>query len=147
MSLKDDLKKSLVEAAKARDQIRLDAIRSVQSAIRYKEIEKKADLTDPDILSVIASLCKQRRESIEQFKSGGRDDLVQKETKELGILEKFLPAQLSRDEVQKVLQKVIAEVGAKSAAEMGQVMKAAMKELAGRADGKMVNEVVRSLLK
>lgn len=146
-SLREELKKSLVEAAKARDQVRLDTIRAVQSAIRYKEIDKKGELTDPEILSVIGTLCKQRRESIEQYTQGGRADLAEKESRELSILEKFLPAQLSRPEIEKIVGEVIAQTGASGAAAMGQVMKEAMKRLAGQADGKIVNEVVRSLLK
>lgn len=150
MSLREELKKSLVESAKAKDQVRLDTIRGVQSAIRYKEIDKKGELADNEILSVIQTLCKQRRESIEQYKSGGRTDLADKEARELGILEKFLekflPAQLSREHVEKIAKEVIGETGAKGAADMGRVMKEAMKRMAGQADGKLVSEVVKSLL-
>lgn len=147
MSLKDDLKGALVEAAKARDQVRLDTVRSVQSAIRYKEIEKRGELTDPEILSVIQSLCKQRRESVEQFRKGGREELADKESRELEILGKYLPAQFSREEIEKTVAKVVADLGVSGASAMGQVMKEAMKQLAGQADGKIVNEIVRSLLK
>ena len=147
MSLRDDLKRSLVEAAKARDQLRLDTIRSIQSAVRYKEIEKRGELTEPEILSVIQTLCKQHRESIEQFKKGGREDLASKEATELGILGKYLPVQLSREEIDKVVKQVITETGAQGAGELGRVMKEVMKQLAGKADGKVVNEAVRSLLK
>lgn len=147
MPLKDELKKSLVEAAKAKDQLRLDAIRSIQSAIHYKEIEKRGELTEAEQLAVIGTLCKQRRESIDQFQKGGRTDLVKKETLELEILQKFLPEQLPRTEVEKIVQKAIGDVGANGAGAIGPVMKAVMKEIAGRADGKMVNEVVRALLK
>lgn len=140
------MKKSLVEAAKAKDQVRLDTVRAVQSAIRYREIEKKGELAEPEILAVISSLCKQHRESIDQFQKGGRPDLVAKETRELEILQAYLPAQLSRDQVEQVVRKVIEGTGAKGAGDMGRVMKAAMTELAGKADGRLVNEVVRSLL-
>lgn len=146
MSLKDDLKKSLVEATKSRDQVRLDSIRSVQSAIHYKEIEKKGDLSDPEVLSVIASLCKQRRESIDQFQKGGRADLVAKETRELEILQKFLPAPLSRAEVEGAIRKIIADLGAKGTEDLGRVMKVATKELAGKADGRLMSEVTRQCL-
>jgi uncharacterized protein YqeY len=145
--LRDEFKKALVEAAKARDQVRLDTIRAVQSAVRYKEIEKKGTLTDPEILSVIGTLCKQRRESIEQFRNGGRAELADKEARELSILEKFLPAQLSKDEVEKVVAQVIKDLGASGASAMGNVMKETMKRLAGQADGKLVNEIVRTQLK
>lgn len=146
MSLREELKKSLIESAKAKDQVRLDTIRGVQSAIRYKEIDKKGELADNEILSVIQTLCKQRRESIEQYKGGGRTDLADKEARELGILEKFLPAQLSREHVEKIAKEVIGETGAKGATDMGRVMKEAMKRMAGQADGKLVSEVVKSLL-
>ena len=147
MPLKDDLKKSLVEAAKAKDQVWLDTIRSIQSAVRYKEIEKKGELVEAEILSVIASLCKQRRESVEQFQKGGRQDLADKETRELSLLQKFLPAQLSREEIEKVVRRVVGEIGGHlGIADMGRVMKAVMKDLAGKADGREINEVVRSVL-
>jgi len=146
MSIRDDLKASLVESAKARDQVRLDTIRGVQSAVRYKEIDKKAELTDTEILSVIQILCKQRRESIEQYTKGGRADLADKETRELQILEKFLPAQLSREDIEKVAKAVVEELGAKGPADMGRVMKESVKRMAGQADGKIVSEVVKALL-
>ena len=146
-SLREELKKSLVEAAKAKDQLRLDAVRSVQSAIRYKEIEKRSELADAEILSVIGTLCKQRRESIDQFKKGGRQDLADKESKELAVLEKFLPAQLSKEEIEKTVAKAISDLGVSGPSAMGQVMKEAMARMAGQADGKVVNEIVRSLLK
>lgn len=147
MSLRDDLKKSLVEAAKAKDQVLLDTVRSIQSAIKYKEIEKRTELSEPEMLAAIATLCKQRRESIDQFQKGGRADLVAKETRELEILQRYLPAQLSRDEAEKAVLRAIEATGAKGPADMGRVMKAAMAELTGKADGKIVNEIVRSILK
>lgn len=147
MPLKEELKRSLVEAAKARDQVLLDTIRQVQSAIHYKEIENRKELTDTEMLSVIGTLCKQRRESIAQFEKGGRSDLVAKESRELQILQKFLPAQFSREEVEKVIQKIVGDLGAKGPADLGRVMKTAMKELAGKADGKVVSEVASSLLR
>jgi len=147
VSLREEFKKSLIEAAKARDQVRLDTIRAIQSAVKYKEIEKRGELTDAEVLSVIGTLCKQRRESIDQFQKGGRQELVDKESRELSILEKFLPAQLSREEVEKVVAAVIAETGVSGASALGNVMKEAMKRFAGQADGKLVNEIVRSLLK
>lgn len=146
MSLKDDLKKSMLDAARARDQVLLDTIRSVNSAIHYKEIDKRGTLTETEIISVIASLCKQRRESIEQFQKGGRQDLADKESRELGILEKFLPPRLSREDVQKTVEKIIGELGATSKKDMGRVIKAAMEKLSGAADGSTVSEITRSLL-
>ena len=146
MSLKEDLKKSLVEAAKAKDQVWLDSIRSVQSAIHYKEIEKKGEISDAEGISVIASLCKQRRESIDQFQKGGRPDLVAKETRELEILKKYLPAELSREELEKAIRQIISDLGAAGTGDLGRVMKAATRSLAGQADGRLMSEVARSLL-
>ncbi len=147
MSLKDELKKTLVESAKARDQVMLDTVRSIQSAIKYKEIDKKGELTEAEQLAVIQTLCKQRREAIEQFQKGGRQDLSEKETRELSILQKFLPQQLSREELEVLVKKAIAESGAKGPADMGKVMKLVMKAVVGRSDGNQVSDVVKSLLK
>ena len=147
MTLREELKQALVTAAKAKDQVWLDTIRSVQSAIRYKEIEKRGELTDAEIQSVISSLCKQHRESIDQFQKGGREDLVKKEQRELEMLQKYLPAQLSRADVEKIIQKVIDEIKPAGPQDLGRVMKGAMKDLSSKADGALVSEIVRSLLK
>ncbi len=146
MAIRDDLKKTLVEAAKAKDQVLLDTIRAVQSAIRYKEIDKKLQLTDTEVFSVIQTLCKQRRESVEQYRQGGRNDLADKETRELDILQKMLPAQASTEEVEAAVRKAIAEVGAKGPQDMGKVMKPVLAALAGKVDGKVVSELVKKLL-
>ena len=146
MPLKEDLKKAMLDATRARDQVLLDTVRSVHSAICYKEIDKRSPLTEPEIISVIAILCKQRRESIEQFQKGGRQDLADKEFRELGILEKFLPPQLPREEIKTIIEKIIGELGATSKKDMGRVIKAAMEKLAGAADGSTVSEIARSLL-
>ena len=147
MPIKEDLKKALVEAAKARDQVLLDTLRSVQSAIKYKEIEKRGELTEVETFAVISTLCKQRRESVEQFQKGGRVELAAKESRELEILQKLLPAQASQEDIEKVVKKLIVETGAQGAKDMGRVIKAVMAELAGKADGKLVSDLVRSLLK
>lgn len=146
MSVRDELKKNLIEAAKAKDQVLLDTVRAIQSAIRYKEIDKKGELSETEVFSVIQTLAKQRRESIDQFKQGGREDLAAKEARELEILIRFLPAQLSSSEVQSVVQKHVKELGAQGQKDMGRVIKAVMQELAGKADGKMVSDVVKSIL-
>lgn len=147
MTILEGLKKASVEAAKAKDQVKLDTIRMASSAIHYREIEKRKPLDDAEILSVFSSLAKQRRESIEQFEKGGRLDLVAKEKRELEILLAFLPPQLAREQVMEKARQVIGELGAKSAQDMGKVMKALMKELAGQADGAVVGSVVKELLK
>ena len=146
MSLKDELKKSLVEAAKAREQLRLDTIRSVQSAVRYKEIDKKGELTDAEILAVIGTLCKQHRDSIEQFQKGGRADLAEKETKELNILKKYLPAEMDEATLRNFVSESIKESQATSIKDMGKVMKVVMEKVQGRADNKTVSELVKDVL-
>lgn len=147
MALRDELKKSLVEAAKAKDQVLLDTVRAIQSSIRYKEIDKKGELSETEIFSVIQTLAKQRRESIEQFRQGGREDLAAKEARELEILTRFLPAQLSSAEVEAVVRKHVQDLGAQGPKDMGRVIKAVMQELAGKADGRLVSDIAKSILK
>jgi len=146
MSLSDRLTEEMKGAMKARDDLRLSAIRQVRSAVKNREIELKHELDDPGICEVIASLVKQRRDSIRLFQEGGRVDLVEKEEKELGILCEFLPAQLGRAELEELVAKVIAECGAQGGKDMGKVMKSLAPHVAGRADGKVVAEVVREKL-
>lgn len=146
MTLLEGLKKAQIEAAKAKDALRLSTLRLLSSAIQYREIEKRASLQETEIVGVIQTLCKQRREAIEQFEKGGRTDLVAKEKKELAILTEFLPPQLSREEVLAKARDVIRETGAQSQKEMGKVMKLLMEKLAGHADGSLVSSVVKELL-
>ncbi len=147
MNISDGLKKAAVEAAKARDQVKLDTVRMASSAIHYREIEKRSPLEEAEGMSVSFPLCKQRKEAMEQFEKGGRADLVAKEKRELEILLSFLPPQLSRDEIAAKARQVIEAVGAKSRQDMGKVIKVLMKELAGKADGAMVSSVIGELLK
>ncbi|HTP66482.1 MAG TPA: GatB/YqeY domain-containing protein [Geobacteraceae bacterium] len=146
MSLRDRLTEEMKGAMKARNDLRLSAIRLVRSAVRNREIEQKHELDDKGICEVIGSLVKQRRESIGLFRQAGRDDLAEKEEKELQVLFDFLPPQLSRPELEELVQKAIAECGAGGIKEMGKVMKALTPHVAGRADGKTVAEVVREKL-
>ena len=133
-------------AMKARDDLRLSAIRMIRSAIKNREIDIRHELDDREICEVIASLVKQRRESIRLFGQAGRRDLEEKEAKELSILLGFLPPQLERTELEELVARVIAECGAQGSKEMGKVMKALAPHVAGRADGKVVSEVVREKL-
>ncbi|MDY0094271.1 MAG: GatB/YqeY domain-containing protein, partial [Candidatus Vecturithrix sp.] len=146
MSLKDQLTQDMKIAMKQKDQIRLSIIRLVRSAIKNREIELGKELEDDDVLKVMATLVKQHKDSIEQFEKGGRIDLVEKEQAELDILETYLPKQLTEAELSALVQETIQEVGATSAKEIGKVMKALMPKLQGRADGKLVNQLVRDLL-
>lgn len=145
-NIREGLKQAMTDAAKGRDQVRLDTVRMVVSAIRYKEIEKKGLLENDELLRLISSLCKQRRESIEQFLKGGRQDLVDKETREIQILESFLPKQLAPTEVETLVKRVIGALGAAGPKDMGRVMKVVVSQVAGQADGKVVSDIVKKLL-
>jgi uncharacterized protein YqeY len=132
---------------KAKDAPRLSALRMLKAAIMNKGIEKGHDLDDAEVLQVVSSLVKQRRDSIEQFEKGGRTDLVAKETGEIKVLEQYLPPAASAADIEAAVAAAIAETGASSPKDMGKVMKAVMPMLAGKnADGKTVNEIVRRKL-
>lgn len=146
MALREKLTGEMKEAMKAREELRLSVIRLIRSAVKNRDIELKRELNDQEIVEVIASLVKQRRESIRLFSEAGRTDLVEKEEKELTVLLGFLPRQLSREEVAALVEKIIAESGAQGAKDMGKVMKALMPHVAGRSDGKMVSDLVKEKL-
>ena len=131
---------------KAKDGNRVSVLRFLLSAIQNREIEKKDALDDDEVLAEITSSAKRRRESMEAFKEGGRRDLVEKEEAELAILQEYLPEQLSPGEIRKVVQEVAEAVGATSTSDLGKVMKELMPKLRGKADGKLVNEIVREVL-
>jgi len=146
MGLKEKLMEDMKAALKARDRERLSVIRMLQSLIKNAEIEKRGELTDEEIVSLLMKYAKQRRESIELYEKGGRQDLVEREKRELQIVESYLPRQMSEDEVRELVRKVIEEVGATSPRDIGKVMQAVMPRVKGRADGSMVNRIVRELL-
>lgn len=143
--LQDQLKQSML----ARDELRTSVLRLLLSAVNYYEIQKGGagyEASDEDVLSVIQKEVKQRRDSIEQFKAGGRQDLVDKETKELEILQTYLPAQMSEEEIQTLVKQVISETGAKTMQDMGKVMAALMPKVKGKADGSLVSQIVKDEL-
>ncbi|MDA8430096.1 MAG: GatB/YqeY domain-containing protein [Geobacteraceae bacterium] len=146
MSLKDQLNESMKTAMKARDNLRLSAVRMVRSTIKNREIDSKVELDDQGIIEVISTLVKQRRESIRMYREGNRPDLVEKEESELAILQEFLPAQLSAAEISALIDRAIAETGAQSARDMGKVMKVLAPLTAGKADGKTVSDAVKQKL-
>lgn len=147
MEIRQKLMADLKSAMLAKEQAKVDAIRFLQSAIKYKEVELRPNaISNDDVLGVVKKLVKQRKESIDQFQAAGRQDLVDKEKNELTILETYLPAQLSREDVEKVVTAAIASVGAKSIKEMGAVMKEVLAKTGGAADNKLVSELVRSKL-
>ena len=146
VSLKQKLAEDLKQALRNDDKVRRSVIRLVMSAIRNAEISRQADLTEPDILGVIAKEVKQRRESIEAFKQGNRQDLVAQEEAEMAVLEEYLPQQMTRDEIIAEARRVIAEVGAQGPGDKGKVMPKLIPQLKGRADGREINEIVTELL-
>jgi uncharacterized protein YqeY len=147
MALKDRITEDIAAAMRARDQARLAPLRMAKAALMNREVEKGRGLEEAEAQQVIASLIKQRRDSIEQFRKGGREDLASKETAEIGTLEAYLPPPLDPAEIDGAVDAAIAETNAASPKDMGRVMKAAMARLAGRGvDGKAVNELVRRKL-
>ena len=147
MTLAAQINADLTAAMKAKDAPRLSALRMLKAAVMNKEVEKARALDDAEVLQVVASLVKQRRDSIEQFTTAGRHDLVAKETGEVTVLERYLPPAASPEQIEAAVAEAIAESGASSPKDMGKVMKAVMPKLAGRnADGKTVNEAVRRAL-
>jgi uncharacterized protein YqeY len=146
MSLKEQLKTELKEAMKAKDVAARDNIRAINTAIKQIEVDERRDVPDEEILKIIQKLVKQREDAMTQFKEAGRDDLYEKEKSEADFMKKYLPAQLSDEELESAMKEIIAEVGATSMKEMGKIMGVATKKLANTADGKRVNEMVKKLL-
>lgn len=134
------------KAAKERNSLALSALRMALAAIRNKEIEVREEIGDETVLKVLATMVKQRRESIDLYRRGERDDLAGKEEAEIAVLEVYLPSPLADVEVESLAREAVAAVGASSPADMGRVMKELMPKVAGRADGKTVNGIVRRLL-
>src|SRR6478609_10221732 len=147
MSLSEKIQKDLVEAMKSKEELRLSVIRMIKSAITYKETEKLRKLDDAESIQLLQTLVKQRKESIDQFTKGNRTDLAAKETKELAIIESYLPAGASDAEMDAAITKAIAETSATSIKQMGAVVKAAKTALEGKTvDGKALSDRVRSRL-
>ena len=146
MSLKDKLTEDLKQAMRQGDEQRRSTLRLVMAAIKNAEIEKRRELEEGELLAIIAKEAKQRRESMAEFERGGRQDLVDREEAELQILLAYLPEQLSREEIEAQARQIIEEVGATSPAQMGQVMRQLMPLMQGKADGKLVSQVVKELL-
>ena len=147
--LQQHIKDQIKQAMLARDQVRLDTLRGVLAGFTNELVAKKRklseELSDEDCLTVIGRLVKQRKDSIEQFKKGGREDLVREEEAQLKILETYLPEMMSREEIEKITKAKKEELGIVDKSKQGQLMSALMKELKGKADGIIVKEVVDSL--
>lgn len=144
--IKERLAHDLKDALRAKDQLRLLTIRSVMAALTNREKETGAPVTDDDALAVLTKQAKQRRDAIAQFEAADRDDLAQRERDELVLIEQYLPAQLSDDDIRRVVQDIITRTGATTKKDLGRVMGEAMRELKGQADGNRVREATSGLL-
>ena len=149
MGLSDQIQKDMVEAMRSRDELRLSTLRMVKSAIKNKEIDKRAPLDDKEAQQVLSTLIKQRRDSIEQFQKGGRQDLADKEAAEIKLIEAYQPKAMGEEEIAAVVKGTIAEMGSPTMKDMGTVMKNTMAKLqatGARVEGKTVSEIVKKQL-
>ena len=149
MALKDKISEDLKAAMKSGDKTRLETLRSMRAALMEKEIERRGSgkpVSPEDEIGVLTSAAKKRKESIELFQKGGRQDLVEQESKELAIIQEYLPKQMSEEDVRKIIQDVIVQTGASTAADFGKVMPGVMKILKGKADGKLIQDLVKQSL-
>jgi len=146
VTLKKKMDQEMILAAKAKDKIRLSALRLLKSGLHNREIDLKRELNEAEFLQLLSAMVKQRRDSIEQFEKGGRTDLVEKEEAELKVIQEFMPTPMSETELDAMIAEAIRETGAASVRDMGKVMATLMPKVTGKADGKMVGEKVKARL-
>jgi hypothetical protein len=147
VELREKIMADVKSAMVSKDTVKLNTLRFLQSAIKNKEIElRPTPISLEDVMGVIRKIVKQRKESIEQFQTAGRTDLVEQESAELKVMESYLPAQMSKEQIEAIVTEVIAALGAKTIKEMGSVMKEAQARTAGLADGKLMSEIIKSKL-
>jgi uncharacterized protein YqeY len=146
MSLEERLVEEMKQALKSNDKLRLSTIRMIRSALKNKEIELRKKLEDEEVVKVIQVMVRKGEESVEQFQIGGRMDLVEKEKKEIEILKSFLPQPFSQEEILKIIDQSIQETQASSLKDIGKVMKSVMPKIGGKADGKLINQLVKEKL-
>jgi len=149
MPISEQVQKDMVEAMRSRDELRLSTLRMVKAALKNKEIDKRAPLDDKEAQQVLSTLIKQRRDSIEQFTKGGRQELADKEAAEIKLIEHYLPQAMGEEQIAEVVKATIAEMGSPTMKDMGTVMKNTMAKFASagaRVDGKLVSETVKKLL-
>ena len=146
MALKDQLEADLKAAMKQKDVLKVSVVRMLKSAIKYREIEVLKTLDDAGIQAVVGSEIKRRRDSVDQYRQGGREDLASKEEAEIAMLQGYLPAQLSPGELERIVDAAIARAGAQGPKDMGKVMKEVLPEVQGKAEGKAVSELVKAKL-
>ncbi len=149
MGIGEQIQKDIVDAMRSREELRLSTLRMAKAAIKNKEVDKRAPLDDQEILQVLSTLIKQRRDSIEQFQKGGRQEMADKEAKEITLLEHYMPKAMGSEEITAAVKAVIAEMGSPTVKEMGTVMKNVMAKLqatGARVEGKTVSEIVKKHL-
>lgn len=146
MSLKEQLKNDLKDAMRNKEIVRRDSIRAINTMIKQIEVDERKELSDEDVIKLIQKGIKQREEAAQQYKDAAREDLETKEKEQIEVFASYLPKQLSDEELKAQIQEIITEVGATSMKDMGKIMGVASKKLAGTADGKRINEAVKSIL-
>jgi uncharacterized protein YqeY len=147
MSLQEKIQSDIADAMRSKDSLKLGVLRMMKTAVQHKEVEKMKKLEEPEVLSVLNSLVKQRKDSVDQFRKGGREDLATKEESEIKIIEQYLPAAASEDDIRRAIEEAIQEVGATTMKDMGKVMKATQARLAGKTvDGGRVSQMVKEKL-
>jgi len=146
MGLREKIDVDTKVALKSGEKDKVSTLRMLNAALKNKQIDKRRPLTEEEVIETVRSLIKQRKDSIEQFAKGGRQDLVDKETAEIAVLETYLPQQLAREVLEAMVRDAISQTGAQGARDMGKVMKALIPMVGGRADGKLVSELVKNAL-
>ena len=147
MTIQEKIQSQMADAMRNKDQLRLSVLRMMKTAVKNKEIEKMKPLEEPEVIVVLNTLVKQRKDSVEQFRKGGREELAQKEEAEIKIIEEYLPAAASEDDIRVAIDEAVQETGAASIKDMGKVMKATLARLAGKsADGSRVSSMVKEKL-
>jgi uncharacterized protein YqeY len=146
MGLEERLVEEMKQAMKSNDKLKLSTVRMIRSALKNKEIDLRKKLEDEDVVKVIQAMVRKGEESVEQFQTGGRMDLVEKEKSEIEIMKSFLPQPLSQEEILKIIDQSIQETQASSMKDLGKVMKSVMPKIGGKADGKLINQLVKERL-
>ena len=146
MDIRERISDEMIKAAKDKDKAKLSVLRMIKSALHNKEIDLKDEFGEKEILQVLSSMIKQRKDSVEQFRNGGRLELAEKEGKEIEVIQGFMPEQMPEEEIKVEIENAIEEAGAGSIRDMGKVMKLLMPRLTGKADGKAVGEAVKARL-
>ncbi len=146
MALKDEIRTSMISATKSRDLVALSTLRMLLASIQNREIDRRGEIDDSEVLRIVSTLIKQRKEAIDLYRKGSREDLAEKESAEIVILEKYLPKQMGREEIIGEITSVLGETGASGMKDMGKVMKVLMPRVTGKADGKEVSDLVKDIL-